>query len=349
MSVRDALFERVQEAGAEAFLVSAPANIRYLSGFSSPEDGVVVLLPERTILITDGRYLAQADEESTVEVVIARPWQEWLAATLQGVRLAVEADHMTLATYGQLSQELGHCPVRVSGLVEGHRLIKYEVEIAHLRRAAEITDAAFDHILEVIRPGIQEVEISLELERYMRLCGADSSSFDLIVASGPRSAMPHGRASQRVLRTGELITLDFGAVVSGYHADMTRTLALGKISAQHTALYDAVLTTQTEAIASVVPGARGAELDRLARDRLAEQGLAEYFAHSLGHGVGLQIHEGPRLSQRFDDLLMPGMVITIEPGVYIPGDVGVRIEDLLVVTQEGAEVLSKSEKGLIQL
>ena len=349
MSVRDALFARVQEAGAEAFLVSAPANIRYLSGFSSPEDGVVVLLPERTILITDGRYLAQADEESTVEVVIARPWQEWLAATLQGARLAVEADHMTLATYEQLSQELGHCPVRVSGLVEGHRLIKYEVEIAHLRRAAEITDAAFDHILEIIRPGIQEVEISLELERYMRLCGADSSSFNPIVASGPRSAMPHGRASQRVLRTGELVTLDFGAVVSGYHADMTRTLALGKISAQHTALYDAVLTTQTEAIAAVVPGARGAELDRLARDRLAEQGLAEYFAHSLGHGVGLQIHEGPRLSQRFDDLLMPDMVITIEPGVYIPGDVGVRIEDLLAVTQEGAEVLSKSEKGLIQL
>jgi Xaa-Pro aminopeptidase len=336
------------EAGAEALLVTTPANVRYLSGFTSPEDGVVVVLPDRAVLVTDGRYIAQAAEESRLEVEIARPWHDWVIGTLAGKTLAVEAEHMAIARFNQLTSRLGKEPVLVKGLVERHRLLKTDLELKHVIRAAEITDAAFDHILEFLKPGCQEVEIALELERFMRQAGANIG-FEIIVASGPRSAMPHGLASRRIMQPGELVTLDFGAEISGYHADMTRTVSLGEPSEQHRAIYEQVLEVQLASLKAVGPGVSCAHLDHVARNCFEHQGFANQFAHSLGHGVGLEIHEAPMLSQRSDDILEAGMVVTVEPGVYFPGNVGVRIEDLLVITESSADILSKSEKNLLEL
>jgi Xaa-Pro aminopeptidase len=196
-----------------------------------------------------------------------------------------------------------------------------------------------------MKPGVTEVEVALELERAMRLNGAEGSAFDIIVASGVRGAMPHGVASQKRLAAGELVTLDFGAVVDGYHADMTRTVAIGEVGAEERRLFDAVLEAQQAALDAVAPGRSGREVDLVAREALARLGLEAAFTHSLGHGTGLVIHEGPRLSQRSEDVLEPGMVVTVEPGVYFPGFTGLRIEDLAVVTAEGREVLSRSPKG----
>lgn len=352
MNALDTLRKRLTPVGADALLVSAPANVRYLSGFSSPDDGRVLLEADRALLLTDGRYIAQAQEESRLEVVITelgKPWHEDVAERMQGKTLAVEADHLTHQLFAQLSDKLGGKVIATSGWVAELRLRKSPEEIATLREAARITDAAFTHILSVIQPGLSEVEVALELEAFMRRNGAENKSFEIIVASGVRSAMPHGVASPKRLAAGELITLDFGAKVRGYHADMTRTVALGAIDGELRRLYDAVLRAQEAALAALAPGKDGKEIDALARSILAEAGLDGYFSHGLGHGVGLQVHEGPRLSKTTSQILEPGMTVTVEPGVYIPGFAGVRIEDLALITETGYERLSQSDKALITL
>jgi len=352
MNALATLLERLAGLGADALLISAPANVRYLSGFSSPEDGRVLLSADGALLLTDGRYIAQASEESRLEVAITelgKPWHQDVAERVPGKTLAVEADHLTQQLFEQLKEKLDGKVVATSGWVAELRLLKTPAELAHLREAARITDAAFSHILGVIEPGLSEVEVALKLEAFMRQHGADGKSFEIIVASGPRSAMPHGVASQKRLAAGELVTLDFGAKVQGYHADMTRTMALGEISSELRRLYDAVLRAQEAALAALAPGKDGQEIDALARGILAEAGLDGYFSHGLGHGVGLQIHEGPRLSKTISQVLKPGMTVTVEPGIYIPGLVGVRIEDLAVITETGYERLSHSDKALMVL
>lgn len=280
-------------------------------------------------------------------------WVEQLCThvkdVLGGPRLAFEAESTPYALFAELREALGSEPVPTKGLVSELRLVKSPAEIATLREAARITDEAFAHILDVIRPGLREVDVALELERFMRRAGAEGASFAIIVASGVRSAMPHGVASSKPLARGELVTLDFGAKVAGYHADMTRTVALGEVSEAHERLYDAVLRAQEAALAAVAPNAEGRAVDAVARDSLAAAGLAEGFTHGLGHGVGLEVHERPRLSRLSQDTLRPGMVVTVEPGVYRPGDAGVRIEDLVVVTDAGCERLSGSPKALLRL
>ncbi|UCH27947.1 MAG: aminopeptidase P family protein [Trueperaceae bacterium] len=349
----DSLRTDVVEAGAEALLVTSPANVRYLSGFTSPEDGRVLLTQDAAWLLTDGRYTVQAAEESKLEVDITntyqKTWQERLIELSNGARLAIEADHLSVASFRQLEEKLGYSPVATDRLLQPYRLIKSSAEVELLREAAEITDRAFEHILGFVRPGITEIEVALELERFMVTTGADAKAFGIIVASGPRGAMPHGLASQRPLALGEFITLDFGAVVGGYHADMTRTVALGEVSSELMAVYDAVLEAQEAALAALGPGESGRAIDQLARDILDRYQLASYFSHSLGHGVGLEIHERPSLSQRVDDRLETGMSVTIEPGVYLPGKGGVRIEDLAVITESGYERLSSSPKGYLQI
>jgi len=335
--------------GAGALLVTAPANVRYLSGFTSPDDGVVVVTGERAALLTDGRYTAQAAEESSIEVVITSNWEEHLAEIVGDVRLAVESEHLSLQRFRCIAERLGSEPMATEAFLAPFRLIKDANEIARLREAARITDEAFENVVPMLRPGVREIEVALELERHMRLAGAGGSGFHIIVASGLRSAMPHGVASNKTIEAGDLVTMDFGAVYEGYHADMTRAVAVGDIDAELRRMFDAVLEAQEAALAAVAPGLTGKELDRVARDLLAKHGLAEAFAHSLGHGTGLEIHEGPRLSTRSDDLLAPGMSVTIEPGVYVPGFGGVRIEDLAVVTDSGHEVLSRSPKGFRQV
>lgn len=345
----EALRARLAAEGADALLVTTPANVRYLSHFSTPADALVLVGEEEAVLVTDARYTVQAEEESAIPVRITGDALGTVATWAAGRALAVEADSITLQRYRELSEKLGREPAVTSGLFNPLRIIKSADEIAHLREAARITDLAFEAALKLMRPGVTEVEVALELERVMRVNGATGAAFDIIVASGPRGAMPHGVASQKPLAAGELVTLDFGAVVNGYHADMTRTVAIGEVGAEERRLFDAVLQAQVAALAAVGPGKSGKELDSIARDALAAYGLADKFVHSLGHGTGLVIHEGPRLSQQSVDVLEPGMTVTVEPGVYLPGFTGLRIEDLVVVTEGGHEVLSKSPKEFTAL
>ena len=348
----DAKLSRIREAltdhGAEALLVTEPANVRYLSGFRAPEDGRVLVTFESAVLVTDGRYVAQAGEESKLPVEIFQDsWTDHLKANLGRRTLAFEAENVTYALFETL-QKLGKLRP-TEGLVAELRLLKTPDETELLRQAANLTDAAFTHILDFLRAGRSEVAVALELERFMRERGAEGPSFETIVASGTRSAMPHGTASSKIIEAGDLVTLDFGALVDGYHADMTRTVAVGEPTDAHAQLYGAVLRAQEAAVAALAPGKTGKELDAVARDSLTQDGLGERFSHSLGHGVGLEIHEGPRLSRLSENVLEPGMSVTIEPGAYIPGDAGVRIEDLAMITETGFELLSHSPKELIRL
>lgn len=345
----DALRRALTAAGAEALVVSDPANIRYLTGFSSPEDGTVLVLPERATLYTDARYTAQAAQESALPVEIGSHADEAIAEATADRRLGVESEHITLSRYRKLQRLTGSEPLALGALIARQRLIKSEAEIDLLREAARITDVAYAAALGTLKAGVTEVEVALELERVMLQEGADGSGFDIIVASGERGAMPHGVASPKKIASGELVTMDFGAAYRGYHADMTRTVAVGEIGAEERRLFDAVLEAQKAALAALAPGKKGSEIDAVARSILEGHGLGAAFVHSLGHGTGLEIHEDPRLSQRSDDVLEPGMIVTIEPGVYVPGFTGLRIEDLAVVTETGYEVLSKSPKEFVQL
>ena len=352
LEVLDTKLSRIREAladhGAEALLVTEPANVRYLSGFRAPEDGRVLVTFESAVLVTDGRYVAQAGEESKLPVEIFQDsWTDHLRAKLGRRTLAFEAENVTYALFETL-QKLGKLRP-TEGLVAELRLLKTPDETELLRQAATLTDDAFTHILDFLRAGRSEVAVALELERFMRERGAEGPSFETIVASGTRSAMPHGTASSKIIEAGDLVTLDFGALVDGYHADMTRTVAVGDLTDAHTRLYGAVLRAQKAAVAALVPGKSGKELDAVARDLLTQDGLGERFSHSLGHGVGLEIHEGPRLNRLSENILEPGMSVTIEPGAYIPGDAGVRIEDLAMITATGYELLSHSPKELIRL
>ncbi len=347
-----ALRARLAELGADAVLLSAPADVRWASGFTTPADGRVVVSGDAAVLITDDRYTAQAAEESAIETRIVGGWR-WLETALDvvgGGRLAVQADHLTWKAARDLEERIGAAPLPIADLTRPLRIVKSADEIARLREAARLTDAAFDHVLAgPLRAGAREIDVALEIERFVRQQGGDGVSFDIIVAGGHRSAMPHGVASPRKLERGDLVTLDFGARVDGYHADMTRAVAIGPVGSTLRAWYDAVLAAQEEAVAAIRPGLSGVDADRIARDRLAAAGLAERFVHSLGHGVGLQIHEGPALSSRSTDVLAPGMVVTVEPGVYEPGVGGLRIEDLVLVTESGHERLSHSPKAYLEV
>jgi len=347
-----ALRARLVELGADAALLSAPADVRWASGFTTPADGRVVVSADAAVLITDDRYTAQAAEESAIETRIVGGWR-WLETALDIVgsgRLAVQADHLTWKGARDLEERMGSAPLPVTDLTRPLRIVKSAAEVERIREAARLTDAAFAHVLAgPLRAGVREIDVALEIERFVRQQGGDGMAFEVIVAGGPRSAMPHGVASTRRLERGDLVTLDFGARLDGYHADMTRAVAIGPIGATLRGWFDAVLAAQEAAVAAIRPGLSGVDADRVARDRLGASGLAERFVHSLGHGVGLQIHEGPALSSRSTDVLAAGMVVTVEPGVYEPGVGGLRIEDLVWVTPDGHERLSHSPKAYLEV
>ncbi len=341
------------EAGLDALWVTRPENVRYLSGFSSPEDGRVLLTEEGATLYTDARYSVQAREEARIAVVIGQPPRDQaeremyadVARQVGGGRLGFEADHLTVAALDQLrgavEGELG----ATSGLLDGARTVKNAEEIGAIREAQRIADEAYAEVLPTIVTGRRERDVALDLEVAMRRRGAEDVAFATIVASGKRGAMPHGVASDKTIGDGELVTVDMGARFRGYHSDMTRTLAVGEVPGELRRLYRAVLEAEEAAVAAVGPGVRAADLDALARDILARHDLAQYFSHSLGHGVGLAVHEGPGLGASSAAVLASGMVVTVEPGVYLPGVGGVRVEDLVLVTGDGHEVLSRSPKA----
>jgi Xaa-Pro aminopeptidase len=350
---------RLREALAckklDALLVTHMPNVRYLCGFTGSA-GVLLIGSRRSVFITDGRYREQAGEEVRgVRVWVPKGGNLEAAAKAAGAlqlkSLAIEADHMPVASRERLVKLLPHgTRVRsVSGAVEALRMIKDELEVELLRRAVLLASSLFKGVLRNIRPGTSELAVSAELEYAARQAGAEGMSFETIVAAGPRSALPHGRASmQPVPRTG-FVVLDFGVILAGYCSDMTRTVHVGRPSARARAMYDAVLQAQQAGLEAVRPGTTANQVDLAARSVLRRAGFGGYFTHSTGHGVGLEIHEAPRLGKGQREFLRPGMVVTIEPGVYIPGLGGVRIEDMVAVTDSGHEVLTPTPKELITL
>jgi Xaa-Pro aminopeptidase len=358
--------QRVQDSLSthrlDALLVTHPANLRYLCGFTG-SSGALLLTGTKRVFITDGRYTAQARAEvRTAQIVIARQGPlaaaaaAWLSAQQKKGRQApskigIESEHMTVATRSHIARMLpsGFGLREAPALVEQVRMVKEEEEIACLRSAVLLGASLFDRALEVIRPGVRETAVAAEMEYAGRTAGAQAMSFETIIASGERSALPHGRASQAAIPGQGFVVCDFGVILSGYCSDMTRTVYVGHPSAEARGVYQAVNQAQQAAVDAVRPGISVSEVDRAARKSLQRSGLAKYFTHSTGHGVGLEIHEAPRLAAGQKEILQPGMVITIEPGVYVPGKWGVRIEDMVVVTEHGCEVLTPTTKELVAI
>jgi Xaa-Pro aminopeptidase len=347
------LRKELESRQVDAMLITNPYNRRYMTGFTGTS-GAAVVSKNDAVFITDFRYTEQAkkqvkdfriiQQESSILKEVAKIADEWKIKTL-----GFEKDTMTYGEYESYQKVLNVELVPLSGVIEKIRLIKTDEEIKIIKVACEIADAAFSHILNFIKPGVTELEVSNELEFFMRKQGASSSSFDTIVASGLRSALPHGVATDKVIEKGDFVTLDFGAIYNGYVSDMTRTIAVGQPSAKLVEMYNVVLEAQLLAIEKIKPGMKGIEADKIARDYLAERGYVEAFGHSTGHGIGLEVHEGPNLSYRSEQVLEPNMVVTVEPGVYLPEIGGVRIEDDIVITGTGNERLTHSPKELIIL
>lgn len=348
--------EHAGQQGADALVVQSAANRRYLTGFTGSE-GTVVIAGDTLHLLVDFRYVEQARQQAPdARIQMYKRDELWsrVADVLQAAgarKLGFEAEHMTYSRWRKLAESVpeGVEVVPVTGAVERARLVKDEGELAIIRRAMAITDQALQAVLPQVRPGIREREVAVQLEFEMRRLGAEGTAFDFIVASGPRSAMPHGVASDRVIERGDFVTFDIGARYQGYCADMTRTVVVGEADERQRAIYDLVLRAQEAALAAVRAGARAADVDAAARSVIADAGYGDAFGHGLGHGVGLDIHEAPALNPRSDDVLVEGMVVTIEPGVYLEGWGGVRIEDSVVVTASGYELLTFTRKDLMIL
>ncbi|ASN05274.1 M24 family metallopeptidase [Virgibacillus necropolis] len=337
----------------DAIIITNPYNRRYITGFTGTA-GVAIISKKDTRFITDFRYTEQANEQATAFTVVEHKKGiiEEISNQLNELnvsRVGFEKDHLTFATYELYKKSIKKELVPISGIVEKLRLIKTTEELTILKEAAKIADDAFEHIQGFIKPGVKEIDVSNELEFFMRKQGATSSSFDIIVASGYRSALPHGVASEKKIESGELVTLDFGALYKGYCSDITRTLAVGEPSDELKTIYDTVLSAQLKGVEGIKPGITGVEADALTRDYINEKGYGDYFGHSTGHGVGLEVHEGPGLSYKSEAILEAGMVVTVEPGIYIPNVGGCRIEDDVLVTESGYERLTHSSKELIQL
>lgn len=343
----------LEEHGVDGILISNEYSRRYMTDFTGSA-GVVIVSKTDAVFITDFRYTEQAASQVKDYRIVqhTKTLIEEVAnqVTEMGIKsIGFEKDDVTYSSYELYKQVIQADLVPLSGLIEKIRLIKTEEEISIIKAACRIADEAFEYIVTYIKPGMTELDVSNELEFYMRKLGASSSSFDTIVASGVRSALPHGVATSKVIEKGDFVTLDFGAVYNGYISDTTRTIAVGEPSEQLKEIYQVVLDSQLLALEKVKPGMTGKEADAIARDYIASKGYGEAFGHSLGHGIGLEVHEGPGLSFRSDIILEPGMIITIEPGIYLPNIGGVRIEDDAIVTENGLEKLTHSTKELLIL
>jgi Xaa-Pro aminopeptidase len=335
----------------DAILIASSINRRYVTGFTGTA-GAVIITKNDARFITDFRYTEQAAEEATgfqivehkqlIELEIKEQLKE-----MNVKRLGFEKDHVSYSQYENYKKVLEVELVPISGVMEELRLIKSKDELELMKKAAKIADDAFEHIQSFIKPGVKEIDISNELEFFMRKQGATSSSFDIIVASGFRAALPHGVASEKEIESGELVTMDYGALYQGYCSDITRTVAVGEINDELKNIYDIVLEAQIRGVEGIRPGISGKEADALTRDYIKEKGYGDYFGHSTGHGLGMEVHEGPSLSFRSDKKLKTGMVVTVEPGIYVPQVGGCRIEDDVIVTETGNERLTFSSKELV--
>lgn len=347
------LREQMKSEGISSFLITSPYNLRYLTGFTGTT-GLALIGLEEAFFITDFRYTEQAAKQCVGFEIVKNvgPILEVVADLVESKNienLGFEESFVSFKQYVELEGLLEVDLIPVSGRVEELREIKDEEEIAIVEKACEIADKAFSHILTYIKPGMTEIQVANELDFYMRSLGASSVSFETIVASGLRSAMPHGVASEKVIEQGDMITIDFGCYYNGYVSDMTRTISLGEPSDKLREIYNVVKEAQQKVLDVAKPGMTGVELDAVARDYIASKGYGEAFGHSTGHGIGLEIHEGPNVSKLAEKAFVPGNIITNEPGIYLPGIGGVRIEDDMLVTENGIKRLTHSEKELIIL
>jgi len=354
----DRLRPRLADAGCEALLITNLFNVRYITGFTGSA-GLLLVLPDEVLLTTDGRYRDQAAEQLGAAGVDARievqatlgAQHDVLAAAAKGIdRLGLEADSVTWAQQRRFASDLfaGAELIPTQGLVEDLRRVKDAGEIDRMAEAARIADEALAAVIPLLGQGVTEREVALGLDYEMRRLGADGSSFETIVASGPNGAKPHARPSDRRVEPGELVVIDFGARVEGYCSDMTRTFCVGEPT-DDTALrmVSVVKESQREGVAAVKAGVRGREVDDTCRAVIADAGWGDAFIHGTGHGVGLEIHEAPRVASTSDDVLATGHVVTVEPGVYLADHGGVRIEDTVVVTDDGCTVLTNAPKESI--
>ena len=340
------------ELKIDALLISAPPNVRYLSGFTG-DNGLLLVTADSQTLFTDPRFTIQAAEECACPVVTVSktPLDQAALQTIRKrrwKRIGFEASRISYEMHARLNEAL---PKKVAfkpigPVVEKRRMIKSDDEIARIRRSVLTNSEAFEKATKSIRPGARENDIAAELEYQMRRLGAEKAAFETIVAMGPRSALPHAQPTGRKLGSNELLLIDMGACQDGYMSDMTRVLFLGRPSRRVRSMYNAVLKAQLAAIDAVRPGVTAAHVDRAARRVLESEGLGKTFVHSTGHGLGLEIHEGPRLGRRDKTKLEAGMAITIEPGAYVRDFGGIRIEDTVLVTKTGCEVLTPTSKEL---
>ncbi len=337
----------------DAILLTSPHNMRYFSGFSGGEGAVVVSARER-IIFTDSRYTEQAEIEASDFCVVET--NNWRAAfgelsSQNSFRTVVfEDDCVSAAEYEQLKSSSENVEfIFGSGDIKTLRMVKTDSELEKIRIAEEISCKAFEHILSYIKPDVSEREIALELEYFMKKNGADGIAFDTIAISGEKTSMPHGVPSDKKIQKGDFVTMDFGCKVSGYCSDMTRTVVVGKASAEQKRIYEIVKAAQQKGLDSIREGVRGCDIDGISRGYIEKEGFGQYFRHSLGHGVGLLVHELPNLSPKSETVLLENMVVSCEPGIYIPKFGGVRIEDLVRVTKDGCENLVRVTKDLIEL
>lgn len=352
-------YKRVQEInkklGLDAVLVSNGCNMRYISGFTG-ETGYLFISDRHHMVITDFRYTYQAEMEAEgyeIVTIGSGGYEEAINEILKNdnvKRLGFEAKDMLYSKYRELKDKLNVDElVPVNDEITRLRRIKTSREIEYIRQAESIGDKVFAEILDFIRPGMTELEIAARIEYLLKVYGAQRTSFPAIVASGVNSSMPHAVPTEKKIEYGDFLTMDFGCVYNGYCSDMTRTIVIGKASDRQKEIYNLVLKAQLAALEAIKPGLKGKEIDKVARDIIYNAGYEGCFGHGLGHSVGLFIHEEPRLSQNEEDIIEAGMVETVEPGIYIRGFGGVRIEDLVVVTGDGYENLTHSDKILIEL
>lgn len=342
----------LRQRRCQALWVAQAANRRYLTGFTGSAGWVLVPSQGKPLLITDGRYQEQSSQECPgVEISIcqgnARACLVKLLKQWGVRRLGFEDDQITVKNWRQLRRACRHMSwVEASGAVERLRQQKSPEEIQCLRRAVYLAEAAFIRVKPRIKPGITEISLAQSLERALQEVGGQGLAFPIIAASGPNAALPHAKPTARRLKPGDLVILDFGTIYKGYHSDLTRTLAIGKMTGKQKELYKLVKNAQKEAKKAIICGNFTSESDKKARKIFKNSGLEQQFVHSLGHGLGLEIHEAPRLSSLSREKLLPGMVVTCEPGLYLPGWGGIRIEDDILVTSHASQWLSRSPEEL---
>jgi Xaa-Pro aminopeptidase len=351
MSRIEKIKQILDELKLDAFYITHIPNIRYITGFSG-SSAYVIITKNKDYFLTDFRYKEQSSKQvKGFEIVVnyqATEEMKKIFAAEGFKRVAFESTHMTVNGLEILQQSFpGVEFVPVAERIEKLTMIKTPEEMSMIKKAIEITDRTFSKMLEIIKPGMAEKDVSAEISYWHKKFGADKDSFDPIVASGWRGCLPHGIASDKVIESGEMVTLDFGCIYNGFCSDLTRTISVGEPSDEMKKIYGIVLDSQMKAISSAKEGVTTKELDGVARSYISDKGYGEKFGHGLGHGLGIEVHEMPSVSQRMDIKLPAGVVVTIEPGIYVENLGGVRIEDDIMITQNGCEVLNKSPKELI--